>query len=444
VSRDFAELSISLDMLRYNVEKIREITGENDFIFMAKANAYGHGMCEIVHFAFYELKVKRFGVATLPEAIEVRKMFLNDQVIGPTIYAFSEVGLAFAEDDSVLRTYAEWGVVPVLSHINDVRFILEKQHIMHLPLVLKLNTGMNRLGVAVDPSIDEENNLDELLKVFKKYNVTKVDHLMTHFSDTSTYWQENPLLQQQIKSFFEAYKKIQKNGVCIPEFSLFNSGGIHQYQFSQLNMKESFSLKEFVSQQMENNGIESKQIFRPGISLYGPHADFNACEKIRPWEFKNISSLKVHPLAIRKVEKDECIGYGPWKVPRAGYLIIIPLGYGDGLFRSLSCEDGGVKWNSVETFFKDPDCRDNLLQIIGRVNMDLTYILLPEKYEQDDFSKKAFMLWDKGTYGNYVLNTWSKFLNTIPYEILTHLGQRIPRVFYKEQGSDRVSMEESL
>ena len=68
-----SELCINLNRLDYNLKSLKELAPNNEIIFMVKANAYGHGLLEIVEYAHTDHNISHFGVADIAEAIEIRK-----------------------------------------------------------------------------------------------------------------------------------------------------------------------------------------------------------------------------------------------------------------------------------------------------------------------------------------------------------------------------------
>ena len=135
---------------------------------MVKANAYGHGMLRIVEYGLEELQLKSFGVASLGEALRLRKYKADYRC---ELYVFSDLAIQDRWED-----YLNFKLIPVITQMDDFYFLLDHPQCRRLPLVLHFDTGMNRLGL---PLPECETVIYELQKRRRS-----VYHLMTHFSDS--------------------------------------------------------------------------------------------------------------------------------------------------------------------------------------------------------------------------------------------------------------------
>ena len=134
-------LYVDLSLLADNFEKLKELAPKNEVIFMVKADGYGHGMVPIVHFAITELNIKEFGVATLGEAKKLREELADYEF---EIFVFSDIQI---ESKACQEIFLSHRIIPVISNIEDIQIFLENPDFNNFPIFLKVNTGMNRLGI---------------------------------------------------------------------------------------------------------------------------------------------------------------------------------------------------------------------------------------------------------------------------------------------------------
>ena len=137
---NYNKLTVNLEKLKNNIIDLKKHCPQNQIMFMVKADAYGHGMIPIVRYSQTECEINQFGVATLDEAINIRHELPD---LDNELYVFSNLNL---EENSSL--YAEMNIIPVLSSISMLDLFLKNNYLKGVPLVIKLNTGMNRLGIG--------------------------------------------------------------------------------------------------------------------------------------------------------------------------------------------------------------------------------------------------------------------------------------------------------
>lgn len=358
------ELIVNLDHLDHNYSLLKSLCPDAQTLFMVKANAYGHGLLEIVSFAARELGLKRFGCASLEEAVYIRR-HLPDLVC--ELWVFNETNLSHAEQ---VDKYTSLRIYPVIHNLEDLEIVLRESSFSRLPLILKFDTGLHRLGI-------EKDELEELKSLLKRYGRRELFHVMTHFSNSYSKFKVGGRTDRQLNLFGKMVSDLEGAGISIQERSCANSGAIEQ------RVGTSF------------------EIVRPGLMLYGP-TSFE-------WAGKCLSKLRTRVLKVSKVKKGTPVGYGGHVCPYDGELVILPIGYGDGILTSYS----GVK----RIFFG----KEGL--ILGRVSMDLTSILFkelpPELKKGSDF-----YFWGEENCDISQLAAQSK---TIPYQIFTAITSRVPR-----------------
>lgn len=361
--------NVNLPLLKENFLKLKELAPKCETIFMVKADAYGHGLIEITRYAFEECGIKRFGVATLKEAIFLRK---NLPFLEFELWVFSDLNLELEE---VKELYLDFNIVPVLSSLRQLELVVEDKEFDSMPLVLKFDTGMNRLGI-------QESEVDDCIQLLKSKQKKSLKHVLTHFSSSYLPINKNQKTKDQLELFSNIKLKLNEADIIFEESSCANSGAIEQ-----------------------GIGLEETHI-RPGLMLYGPQSTFS---KSVIWKGNTISSLKIEVLKTRAVKKGECIGYGDVPVKEDGHLLYLAIGYGDGL--STNFEKVAVEINGEKGHFH------------GRVNMDMAVLFFKNLPKIKD---NKVELWSKDA---SVVIGYAKQTGSIPYEIFTSLTARVPRSY---------------
>ncbi len=274
-------------------------------------------------------------------------------------------------NDDNASIFLKKNIFPVINDLKQLKkaeaFSYKKNR--SLKIALHFDTGMSRLGLDAEQTKILIKNKTSLIKD------TSIMLVMSHLACADNV--KSPKNIKQLKKF----KKIAKS---FPEvkLSLSNSAGIllsEDYHFD---------------------------LVRPGISLYGGN-----CSLEKNNTYLNVISLKAKIIQIRNIKKGETIGYGStYKAKRNMVIGTIPVGYADGFNRLFS--------NKIELY-----CRNKKVRILGRVSMDLITVDLT-KFKKQGVSEKDYVeLINSSNSIDYL----SKIIKTIPYEILTSLGNRYQR-----------------
>ena len=364
--RHKGHLFVNLSHLQFNLEQLQKLTLQTEILFMVKANAYGHGLSKIVDYSFRELQLKSFGLASLGEALSLRRASENYEY---EIYIFSNLAIK-----DHLEIYLDFKLLPVITQMEDLLIILNHKKCRYLPLVLHFDTGMNRLGLPLHKS---EAIIGELKKRGRN-----VYHLMTHFSDS--YLPKKKKTQLQYQKFLQLKADFKSGGIEVKKTSVANSGAI------------------------ENRvGLGPKETtIRPGLMLYGMQSTASSmC-----WPGKIISSLQAEVLDVRPVIKGEDIGYSSTPSPQTGTLCILGLGYGDGI--SNHYQKLPLRYKQFQG------------EIVGQISMDMTHALFPP-----ECSIKRGDLIPLWGHCQERMKEISHHTQLTLYEITCLLNTRIPRVY---------------
>ena len=365
-----SSLEVNLKAFSENIRLLRDIALGKNILFMVKADAYGHGILRLSKFAYHEEGISNFGVASLDEACKLRENLKDDKV---NIIVFSNTFL-----QSSYSTYIDKKLIPVISGLEGLSFFLQHSVRSRLPLFLKFNTGMNRLGIRWD-------KIEDVVKILKKFRKHNIEHMMSHFANASLPMNDKLNIAQR-QRFEDLKKYVRDRGIGIEQTSLANSGAIEQ----RVGLNESH--------------------IRPGLMLYGPSALCNERgESPTPWKGSLISTFKALVLRTFKVRQNTPIGYDGTLTNTNGHVAVVSVGYADGLLRVY--EGCTIPYKS------------NSLKVFGRVSMDMMHL-----FSQEDSpfpkSQEILPLWCQDNF-----KALSKHSKLSPYEMLCIVGSRIPRVY---------------
>jgi len=332
---------------------------------VVKANAYGMGI-EPVTATLAKAGCKTFFVADIAEARRVRS-----RAPEATIYILN----GCSPENST--AFIEINAQPVINSMTELAewdaFVAT--HNWRGGAALQVDTGMNRLGIsaaeaaALAPRTQTENH--------------GITLLMSHLACAEI--PDHPLTAGQIKLF----REIRGLYSGIPA-SLANSSGIY------LGDPALYDL------------------VRPGAALYGVNPTPGRANPM-----KGVVELTGRILQVRNVAKDETVGYGAtWTAKRASRIVIVALGYADGLLRSASANDGRSGGKAVVAGKSCP--------IAGRISMDLVCV------DVTDLPDGAVRRGDIATFigSELGVDDFAAAAETIGYEVLTRLGMRCHLVYH--------------
>jgi alanine racemase len=340
---------------------------------VVKANAYGLGV-EPISKALFESGCRVFFVATLDEGIELRSLLAELEC---DIIVFG--GLFYDTDDECCSSsWARYSLTPVLYSIDHLArwFSFSSLAQKVLPSVVKVDTGMHRLGLSMrEFSQQLESGLIGDLQP---------TYVMSHFACADE--PAHPLNRLQIIAFRDCVANIKSRLPNI-QTSMCNSAGI------------------FLDEEV---GCD---LARPGIALYGGNPNSSS-----PNPMQSVVKLELGVMQVKVIEAGESVGYGASYVAQSKTrLAIVSGGYADGLHRALS--NTGFAY-----------CNGKKVPIVGRVSMD-TMVFDVTKVLDSDFSIIDVLGEDQ------TIDDLASAAGTISYEILTSLGSRFQRDYVYFGGS---------
>ena len=322
-------------------------------IAMIKANAYGHGDIEIAKILEKE-NIYMLGVADFEEGIRLREKNIKSKI------------MVTAPTKNNIQEVINHNLEPCIYNFEILEEIIKINKKINIHI--KFNTGMNRFGF-------DNNDINTCIeKIINNKNI----HISSIFSHLANSNNKNDLFSiKQINRF----TKINK---------IFNE--IFKYKIDA----HIHNTEGYIS--LNNNNI-----IRIGLGIYG-------YTKTYP-EIKPISELKSHIIQIRKIKKNESIGYNRSFIAKKNMKIgIIPIGYADGIKRD---------WGNGKLKFL---IKNKLYPVVGVVSMDSCMINITNTKIKE--GEEVFYFNEKRN-----ICELAKDLNTIPYEITSSLSKRIKRIY---------------
>jgi Alr-MurF fusion protein len=358
-------LEINLTSLVENYQYFKSLVPKETMVMaMVKAFSYGSGGYEIANVLQYN-KVDYLAVAFADEGVLLRKngIHLPIMVMNPE------------KNDFFLMT--EYRLEPEIYGfriLEDFNSYIEKSGMTDYPIHIKVDTGMKRLGFAIDDA--------EIISVFLKKTSLKIKSVFTHLSSADEE-KHDDFTHKQVADFKVFCHKLSDLSEQKFLMHVLNSAGVERFAEYSFDM------------------------VRLGIGLYGISSTKQA-------SLNEVSSFKTRIAQIRRVNNNETIGYNrKGTVERPSRIATLPVGYADGLPRILSNGRGSLKINN------------KFAPIVGNICMDMTMVDVTDILcEEGD----EVLIFGKG----FSVTELSKSAGTIPYEILTGISQRVKRIYYQD------------
>jgi alanine racemase len=360
---------IDLEAIRQNLTVIKCLLGETVKVMaVVKANAYGHGLSEVSR-VLVGAGVDYLGVATADEALKLRENGLDVAVLvmGAVLREEAEVCVA----NNITLTLSDSALLSAFEDMVKEKPLRPKVHI-------KVDTGMGRIGVW------HENAL-EFVKKVRSVSEIDIEGVYTHFSSAA---RDKMFTKMQLLSFGNVRKEMEAAGIKVKYAHAANSIAVLDWDESHFNLA------------------------RPGILLYGVCPKRNMSGKIG---LKPVMSLKTKIVHLKEVPPGRSISYGRTYITQKDTKIAtIPIGYADGYGRILS--------NKAEALV-----RGKYVRVVGMVTMDQT--LLDVGDVPDVGVGDEVVLIGKQADEEISIENIAKLSGTIPYEILSQITDRVPRVY---------------
>ena len=322
-----------------------------------KADAYGCGYQQVALSLKEHPYISMFAVATLKEAIELRTLGIEKDILilGAIPRNKEDIELAI-QYDITLTVFSLEYIALLTSFIGDIPL---KVHI-------KLDTGMNRIGFKTKEEVEEAL----LLMSNKQFTI---DGIFTHFATADGCKDD---YHQQLDTFYTMIE-----GLHYKYIHCCNSAALMYHHENKTNLG------------------------RIGIAMYGVDPAGNESK-----ELKQVMSLYTKVAMVKKINKEERIGYGlTYRASQEEYIATLPIGYADGIIRKNQGRNVYIN--------------GKYYPIVGRVCMDQMMVKVDDTVKVDAAVE---------IFGKHIsLASMAKELETIPYEIMCLITKRVERIYEK-------------
>jgi len=370
---------IDLDAIVHNIQEFRRLlSDEVKIMFVLKADAYGHGAMEVAE-AAEKGGVDSFAVAFLEEGIELRLAGIKKPILLMGTTPPNQVPQVL--DYKLTQTIISREIAEAISAEASRRE-------MEVPVHVKVDTGMGRVGVLPEEAVSFIHDIASLPGI-------KIEGILTHLASADE--EDLTYVREQVKTFDKVVEACEKSGMHIPQVHAANSAGAINVPEARYNL------------------------VRLGISLYGQYPSENIksdCKESGRVKLQPALSFKTRVGFLKEVPPGTCISYGSiFKTSRESLIATIPVGYADGLNRLLSSR-GQVL------------VKGRRAPIVGRVCMDYSMVDVTdiEGVEVGD----EVVIYGKQKGEEITVDEVADLLSTISYELLCAVDKRVCRFYIRE------------
>jgi len=361
-------VEVDLNILKNNFNNIKSYIGQTKVMPILKANAYGHGVIRTAQL-YQQLNADYLGVAVVEEGMLLRLNGINIPILVLGGIWGNQIPLFLKHKLTITASS-----IDKLNQIDDTAANMKLKAKVHL----KIDTGMERIGVHYYSS-------EKFIETAQKFKNIFIEGIYSHFANADS--DDVSETKLQLERFHSVLNYLQKYSMNIPLKHISNSAAIVQMPEANFDM------------------------VRPGILLYGIYPS----EKIK----NNISvkpalTWKSRVVYFKVIRAGDSVGYGStWKSDHQIRAVTVPVGYGDGYFRSLS--------NKSEVII-----RGRKYPLIGTVSMDQIVVNIEN---ESAFNGDEVILLGESEREKISAVDLAKLAGTIPYEILTNINTRVPRIY---------------
>jgi alanine racemase len=372
-------VEIDLSAIRDNLRAIRSLVGPSvEIIGVIKADAYGHGAVAVGRTLAAE-GVKRFGVALVEEGVALREAGIPGEVL-----------LLGALPSEEAPDVVEHGFEAAVSDLDFARRLDEVSRRRGQPVGVhvKLDTGMGRFGFPAERALEVICELAGLRRL-------RLVGAMTHFPSADEAGggpaaagsDGVEFTRRQIGAFLKIREAVAAAGIRVPLWHAANSAGILLHPESRLDA------------------------VRPGLALYG---GFPAAQVPPPTKLRQAMTLKTRIVLVRDFAAGAVLGYGrTFRTARPSRIAALPIGYADGFSRANSNRGQAL-------------VRGRRAPIVGRVSMDTVLVDVTDVAGAQPGDEAV--LYGRQGEAEISIAEAAERLGTIPYELMTALTARVPRI----------------
>lgn len=354
-----AYVTINVAALRHNFSLVKQYASSSKVLAVLKADAYGHGAVAV---AKHLVDADAFGVTTLAEAMALRNAGMVKPILLMTgVYTAHEL------------TQASQHALSIVVHHEEQLRLLKRAGVMKpVSVWVKINTGMNRLGFALDRLPGVLAQLKELVVVQQPCT------LITHFSTADDLDRPETMAQ-----FDRMHQQVKGSGLLC---SYGNSAAIMAWPDTHADW------------------------VRPGLMLYG----LSPFRQDFPNALRPVMSFYARLIAINACAKGAAVGYGGlWSCPEDMLIGIVAVGYADGYPRTAS---------GCKVLIHGQYCDVVGLTSMGMIAVDLRSV--PHAKINDRVT-----LWNE----TFTLNELATLANVSAYDVLCGINKRVERIVIDEE-----------
>jgi alanine racemase len=375
-----AEAVVDLGAIEHNVRVLREHAGRAQVMAVVKADGYGHGATRVARAAL-AAGAAELGVATVDEALALRA----DGITAPVLAWLHPPGIDFGP---ALLADVEIAV----SSVRRLGELLDavRRTGRTATVTVKVDTGLNRNGVAAA----QYPSMLTALRQAVAEDAIRLRGLMSHmvYADQP----DNPINDVQAQRFAVFLAQARDQGVRFELAHLANS-----------------------SATMSRPDL-AFDLVRPGIAVYG----LSPVPKLGDMGLTPAMTVKCAVALVKSIRAGEGVSYGhTWIAERDTNLGLLPIGYADGVFRSL-----GGRLDVLINGRRRPS--------VGRICMDQFVVDLGPG-QVDVAEGDEAILFGPGTRGEPTAQDWADLLDTIHYEVVTSPRGRITRTYREAETVER-------
>ena len=382
-----AWVEVNLDAIHHNVRQFRQLLRPTtDLMAVVKADAYGHGAVAVARTTL-AAGATWLGVATVPEGIELRQAGLNAPILV----------MGALHDIEEVRALARWQLQPTIVTPKQALVFAEalSDACLPLPVHIKLDTGMSRLG------FDWQRAL-EFVKFVNRLPALEITHLYSHFATADD--ADDTEMRRQYERFESAIASLKKHDQLPAQLHLANTAA---------------TLTDATTLQYD--------MVRVGLGLYGlaPAPHLQSVLNLRP-----ALEVKARITHIKQIPAGAGVSYGHrYIAPHPITLAVVGIGYADGIPRQLS--------NQLTVLIGDqPICQ------IGAITMDQLMLDVSDVHGLTEGD--IVTLLGSSPSHQITADDWANRIGTISWEILCGFKHRLPRIITRNSTRKLYPAQDSL
>lgn len=365
-----AWVEIDRSALAKNIRQIKTLLSpKTGLMAVVKADAYGHGAVTVSQ-TVLEAGADWLGVATLPEGIELRQAGISAPIL--------ILGATYTPEQ--VRALVRWQLQPTLCTPKQALVFAEvlAESGESLPVHLKIDTGMSRLGTPWQEAI-------EFVRMVAGLSQLEIASVYSHFATADD--RDRTVMEQQNDRFQQVLSQIQAAGIPIPRLHIANSAATLTDPHLHYDL------------------------VRVGLAVYGlyPAEHLQGTIDLHP-----VLQVKARVTQVKTIPAGTGVSYGhKFIASQPTRIAVIGIGYADGVPRNLS--------NQLKVIL-----RDRLVPQIGAITMDqlmLDVSAIPDV----EVGEVVTLLGKQGTH-TISADDWASTLGTISWEILCSFKHRLPRI----------------